>query len=108
MFPVKDCGGNVLNLCGYTYGSDVKYLYGTAKYYDRRDDLYGLENWYIAIQAGWAVIVEGITDCVAILFLTIQHMYLCTQIRFSLVLLCYTYFLSHLCIRLCLYFHCKY
>lgn len=73
MFPVKDCGGNVLNLCGYTYGSDVKYLYGTAKYYDRRDDLYGLENWYIAIQAGWAVIVEGITDCVALRSIGIKN-----------------------------------
>lgn len=62
IIPIRDREGNVLNLVGYDNNADERYIYGTAKYYRRRDTLYGLENLELAYDLGYAIITEGITD----------------------------------------------
>lgn len=65
VFPIKDIQKNVINFVGYTPEEDERYVYGTAKYYDRAGDLYGLENYHLAVQEGYAIVTEGITDSFA-------------------------------------------
>ena len=62
--PIKNPEGKVINLVGYSKEADERYVYGTAKYYERRDTLWGLENLYIAYKLGYAILVEGITDAI--------------------------------------------
>lgn len=66
VFPIKDYCGNVINLVGYKRGAEVRYVYGTGKYYDRSNDFYGAENLKLIYDVGWGVVVEGITDCAAL------------------------------------------
>ena len=62
VFPIKDINGKVLNLVGYSKEADERYVYGTAKYYRRRETMYGLENLPLAYDMGFAILTEGITD----------------------------------------------
>lgn len=64
--PIKNMNGQVINLVGYDKDADERYVYGTAKYYHRRDTLYGLENMEYAIDLGYAIITEGITDTIRV------------------------------------------
>lgn len=64
VIPIKDIHGKVLNLVGYSKEANERYVYGTALYYRRRDTLYGLENLELAYKLGYAIITEGITDCI--------------------------------------------
>lgn len=66
VFPIKDSYGNVINFVGYTWKADVRYVYGTGRYYERTNDFYGAENMPLIYKMGWGVVVEGITDCVAL------------------------------------------
>lgn len=62
VLPIKDKDGRVLNLVGYNGNSDERYIYGTSRYYRRRQTPYGLENLGIAYDLGYALLTEGITD----------------------------------------------
>jgi 5S rRNA maturation endonuclease (ribonuclease M5) len=73
VFPIKDRNGNVINLVGYSRDADERYIYGTGKYYRRRDTLYGLENIEFAYKEGWAVLTEGITDALRMRSLGIKN-----------------------------------
>lgn len=66
VIPIKNTHGQVINLVGYSKEADERYVYGTAKYYRRRDTLYGLENLELAYQLGYAIITEGITDTIMV------------------------------------------
>lgn len=66
VIPIKDIHGNILNFVGYSKEADERYVYGTAKYYRRRETMYGLENLNIAYELGWAILTEGITDAIRI------------------------------------------
>ena len=73
VFPIKTVSGKVQNLVGYSNAADERYIYGTSKYYRRRDTLYGLENMELAYKLGWAVLTEGITDTIRIRSLGIKN-----------------------------------
>lgn len=73
VFPIKTREGKVQNLVGYSPDSDERYIYGTARYYRRRNTLYGLENLDLAYQLGYAVLTEGITDVVRLRSLGIKN-----------------------------------
>lgn len=64
IIPIKNEQGLVQNLVGYSKEADERYIYGTSKYYRRRETLWGLENLHIAYELGYAIIVEGITDAI--------------------------------------------
>lgn len=64
VIPIKNTDGLIQNLVGYAPNADERYIYGTSKYYRRRDTLYGLENLQIAYDLGYAFITEGITDTI--------------------------------------------
>lgn len=64
VIPIKDTNGLVLNLVGYSPYEDERYIYGTSRYYRRRDTLYGLENLNLAYKLGYAILTEGITDAI--------------------------------------------
>lgn len=66
VIPIKDVSGNIINFVGYTWKSDVRYVYGTGKYYERAEDFFGAEEFSTAMEMGWAVVVEGITDKIAL------------------------------------------
>lgn len=66
VIPIKDVNGKVLNLVGYSKEADERYVYGTAKYYRRRETMYGLENLELAYDMGYAFLTEGITDAIRI------------------------------------------
>lgn len=66
VIPIKDINGNVLNLVGYSKEADERYVYGTAKYYRRRETMYGLENLQLAYDMGYAIVTEGITDTIMV------------------------------------------
>lgn len=66
VFPIKDEFGRVINFVGYSNMEKERYIYGTATYYSRQDDLYGLENLHSAYKDGYAIITEGITDILSI------------------------------------------
>lgn len=66
VFPIKNTDGKVINFVGYSNLVDERYVYGTAKYYNRSDVLYGLENYDEAFRLGYAIITEGITDALAV------------------------------------------
>lgn len=65
VFPIKDMKGNIINHVGYRPDMNERYVYGTAKYYSRLNDLYGMEYFPLAIQEGYAIVTEGITDALA-------------------------------------------
>lgn len=64
VFPIKTPENKVQNLVGYSPYADERYIYGTSRYYRRRDTLYGLENLNLAYELGYAFVTEGITDTV--------------------------------------------
>lgn len=64
--PILTEDGKVENLVGYSKEADERYLYGTARYYRRRDTYWGLENINLAYELGYAIITEGITDAIRI------------------------------------------
>ena len=64
VMPIMDIDGNVLNLVGYSKEANERYVYGTAKYYRRRETMYGLENLNLAYELGYALVTEGITDTI--------------------------------------------
>ena len=64
VMPIKNQEGKVQNFVGYSPYADERYIYGTSKYYRRRDTLYGLENLNLAYDMGYAFITEGITDTI--------------------------------------------
>lgn len=66
VIPIKDIDGRVLNLVGYSKEADERYVYGTAKYYRRRETLYGLEELELAYKLGYAIVTEGITDTIRV------------------------------------------
>lgn len=66
IIPIKDINGKILNLVGYNKEADERYIYGTARYYRRRETLYGLENLKLAYDLGFAIITEGITDTIRV------------------------------------------
>lgn len=73
VIPIKTQDGLVDNLVGYSPYADERYIYGTAKYYRRRETLYGLENLSLAYELGYAVLVEGITDAIRLRSLGIKN-----------------------------------
>ncbi len=73
VFPIKTTKGMVQNLVGYSNLANERYIYGTSKYYLRRDTLYGLENMELAFDLGWAVLTEGITDTIRLRSLGIKN-----------------------------------
>lgn len=66
VIPIKDMDGKVINLVGYSKDADERYVYGTARYYRRRDTLYGLENINLAYDYGYIILTEGITDTIRV------------------------------------------
>lgn len=64
VIPIRDVNGLILNLVGYSPYENERYIYGTARYYRRRDSLYGLENLNLAYKLGYAILTEGITDAI--------------------------------------------
>lgn len=64
VMPIMDEKGMVINLVGYSKEANERYVYGTAKYYRRRDTLYGMENIELAYQLGYMFVTEGITDTI--------------------------------------------
>lgn len=64
VMPIMDTDGNVLNLVGYSKEANERYVYGTAKYYRRRETMYGLENLNMAYELGYGIVTEGITDTI--------------------------------------------
>ena len=64
VMPIKNPDGQVENFVGYSPYADERYIYGTSKYYRRRDTLYGLENLDLAYSLGYAFVTEGITDTI--------------------------------------------
>lgn len=66
VIPIKDINGKILNLVGYSKEADERYVYGTAKYYRRRETMYGLENLQLAYDLGFAILTEGITDAIRV------------------------------------------
>lgn len=66
VIPIKDTDGRILNLVGYSRDADERYVYGTARYYRRRDTMYGLENLELAYDLGYAIVEEGITDAIRV------------------------------------------
>lgn len=75
IIPIKDFDGNIINLVGYSPDVDNRYLYGNAKYYDRKNDMFGMENYKTAYELGWAIYVEGITDCIAMRSLGFKNVF---------------------------------
>ena len=73
IIPIKDANGKILNLVGYNAEADERYIYGTARYYRRRETMYGLENLRYAYKVGWAAITEGITDTIRVRSLGIPN-----------------------------------
>lgn len=66
VFPIKNADGKVINFVGYSNLQVERYVYGTSKYYDRTNTLYGLENIRDAYKLGYAILTEGITDSLAV------------------------------------------
>lgn len=66
VIPIKDINGHIINLVGYSKEANERYVYGTAKYYRRRETMYGLENLELAYELGYAIVTEGITDAIRI------------------------------------------
>lgn len=66
VIPIKDIDGNILNLVGYSKDANERYVYGTARYYRRRETMYGLENLNLAYELGYAILTEGITDALCL------------------------------------------
>ena len=64
VIPIKGEDGLVRNLVGYSPDADERYIYGTSRYYRRRETLYGLENLGLAYDMGYAILTEGITDTI--------------------------------------------
>lgn len=64
IIPIFNEKGMVQNLVGYSPDSLERYIYAKARYYRRRDTLYGLENLNLAYDLGYAIVVEGITDAI--------------------------------------------
>ena len=64
VMPIKDIDGRILNLVGYSKDANERYVYGTARYYRRRETMYGLENLEMAYDLGFAILTEGITDTI--------------------------------------------
>lgn len=66
VIPIKDELGLVQNLVGYSREAAERYIYGTAKYYRRKETLWGLENIDLAYDMGYAILTEGITDAMMV------------------------------------------
>lgn len=66
VIPIKDVNGKILNFVGYSKEADERYVYGTARYYRRRETMYGLENLKYAYELGFAYLTEGITDTIRV------------------------------------------
>ena len=64
VIPIKNQHGFVQNLVGYSPNADERYIYGTSRYYRRRETPYGIENLDIAYDMGYALLTEGITDTI--------------------------------------------
>lgn len=64
VIPIKSPDGKIQNFVGYSPSADERYIYGTAKYYQRRETLWGLENLKLAYDLGYAFVTEGITDAI--------------------------------------------
>lgn len=64
VIPIKNENGLIQNLVGYSPSADERYIYGTSKYYRRRETMYGLENLNLAYDMGYALVTEGITDTI--------------------------------------------
>src|SRR5699024_5364806 len=64
IIPIKTSDGLVQNFVGYSHSADERYIYGTARYYQRRETLWGLENLPLAYEMGYAFVTEGITDAI--------------------------------------------
>lgn len=64
VIPIKNESGLVENFVGYSPNADERYIYGTARYYQRRETLWGLENLHKAYEMGYAFVTEGITDAI--------------------------------------------
>ena len=60
VIPIKDTDGLVQNFVGYSPNADERYIYGTSRYYRRKETLYGLENLKLAYDMGYAIVTEGI------------------------------------------------
>lgn len=64
VIPIKTVTGDVQNFVGYSPNADERYIYGTARYYRRRETMWGLENLNLAYDLGYAFLTEGITDAI--------------------------------------------
>lgn len=69
VIPICDTDGNVLNLVGYKKDAQERYVYGTARYYDRTHTLWGLQNMKRAYELGYFIVTEGITDAIRVMSL---------------------------------------
>lgn len=66
VIPIRNVYGDVINVVGYSKDANERYVYGTATYYRRRDDMWGLEKLHKAYELGYAIYTEGITDAIAL------------------------------------------
>lgn len=64
VIPIKNEYGEVRSLVGYSDTADESYVFGKAKYYLRKECLFGLENIEEAYEKGYAILVEGIMDAI--------------------------------------------
>lgn len=66
IIPFYDINGLVCGMAGYSFESKERYLYATTKYFQRRDIIYGMENYEQCIKDKYAFVVEGLTDRMAL------------------------------------------
>lgn len=66
VIPIRDKDNMVQALVGYTNKADERYVYSTTDFYLRGDTLYGEEQLNQAMEDGYAVLAEGITDALHI------------------------------------------
>ena len=73
VIPFYDMEGLVCGLAGYSLTSKERYLYATPKYFERRDAIYGIEEYEKCIRDGYVFVVEGLTDRIALMNLGIEN-----------------------------------
>lgn len=66
MIPIRNTDGRVIDVVGYKWEENERYVYATGKYYRRGETLFGLEKLSKIVEYGVAVWAEGITDTMAI------------------------------------------
>lgn len=73
VIPFYDIEGLVCGLAGYSLTSKERYLYATPKYFERRDAIYGIEDYKKCIEDEYVFVVEGLTDRIALMNIGIEN-----------------------------------